>query len=149
VQQTTVLRASPAFRRGVMLLAVALIALEAGLFIVLWRIGLLVDPGGDPRAAATFVLLGTVVTLQAMGIVGVVWVMVALAWTTLTSDVMGWSLDHPWRRWQGSPADVASAREKGGWLVVKLHGHRRRWYVRVTAEDPAAVARVVAEVATP
>ena len=132
-----------------MLAAIALIALEAGLFIVLWRIGLLVDPGGDPRAAATFVLLGTVVTLQAMAIVGIVWVMVALAWTTLTSDVMGWSLDHPWRRWQGSPADVASAREKGGWLVVKLHGHRRRWYVRVTAEDPAAVARVVAEVATP
>lgn len=132
-----------------MLMAIALIALEAGLFIVLWRIGMLVDPGGDPRAAATFVLLGTVVTLQAMAIVGIVWVMVALAWTTLTSDLMGWSLDHPWRRWQGLPAEVASVQEKGGWLVVKLYGHRRRWYVRVTAADPAAVARVVAEVATP
>ena len=145
----TVLGASPAFRRGVLLAALAIAAIEVGLFATLWRIGALVEPAADPRASAAFVLLGTVVTLQAMVIVGVVWMMVALAWTTLRVDALGWSLDHPWRSWQGSPADVARVTQSRGWLVVKLRGRRRRWYVRVTAEDPATVARVVAEVPTP
>jgi len=142
----TVLGASPAFRRGVLLAALAIATLEVGLFVTLWRVGVLVDPGADPRAAATFVLLGTIVTLQAMAVVGVVWVMVALAWTTLRSDAIGWSLDHPWRRWQGSPGEISSVTQSRGWLVVTLHGHRRRWFVRVAADDPAAIARVLGEI---
>ena len=144
-----VLRATPVFRRGVLIAALAAVALEMGLFAVLWRIGVLIDPGADPRAAATFVTLGTVLTLQAMAVVGVVWVMVALACTTLRSDSVGWSLDHPWRRWQGSPREVAQVKRKDGWLVVTLRGHRRRWYVRVSAADPAAVERILADVTNP
>jgi len=144
----TVLGASPAFRRGVLLVALVLVVLEMGLFAVLWRLGALIDPGADAPAAATFVALGTVLTLQAMALVGVVWLMVALAWTTLRCDIVGWSLDHPWRSWQGSHADVASVKRNGGWLVVKVRGHRRRWYVRVSSADPAEVEQVLADVPT-
>ena len=148
MSQVTVLGATPAFRRGVLVVALVLVVLEIGLFAVLWRLGVLIDPGADSGAAATFVALGTVLTLQAMAVVGVVWLMVALAWTTLRSDIVGWSLDHPWRSWHGSPADVASVKRNGGWLVVKVHGHRRRWYVRISAADPAEVDQVLADVPT-
>jgi hypothetical protein len=135
----TVLRASPVFRRGVLLVALAVVVLEVGLFAVLWRLGALVDPGADPRAAATFVLLGTVVTLQAMAVVGVVWVMVALAWTTLRVDALEWSLEHPWRSWHGQPCEVDRAWRHGAWLVLELDGQWRRWYVRVSRDDDATV----------
>jgi hypothetical protein len=124
------LRATPAFRRGVLLAAVTLIALEIALFALLWRIGTLADPGNDRSAALAFIALGTAVTLQAMAVVGVLWVLVAMAWTTLRSDIVGWSLEHPWRSWQGSPRDVGRAWRQGGWLVLELDGHWRRWYVR-------------------
>ena len=128
------LRATPAFRRGVLLAALAVVVLEFALFALLWRIGTLADPGSDRRAAIAFIALGTAVTLQAMAVVGVLWVMVATAWTTLRCDVVGWWLEHPWRSWHGSPRDVARAWRQGGWLVFELDGHWRRWYVR-TARD--------------
>lgn len=129
------LRATPSFRRGVLLVSLAVVMLEVGLFVVLWRLGTFVDPGGDQRAAAAFVALGTAVTLQAMAVVGVLWVLVAMAWTTLRSDVVGWALEHPWRSWQGRPTEVARAWHQGGWLVLELRDHRRRWYVRAGEQD--------------
>jgi hypothetical protein len=129
------LRATPAFRRGVLLASLLVVLLEIGVFVALWRLGALVDPGSDRRAAAAFVALGTAVTLQAMAVVGVLWVMVAMAWTTLRSDVVGWALEHPWRSWQGRPAEVARAWRQGGWLVLELRGHWRRWYVRAGDQD--------------
>jgi hypothetical protein len=134
---TVHLRATPAFRRGILLAAVMVIGLELGLFLFLWRLGTFVDPGSDPRAAAAFVALGTAVTLQAMAAVGVLWVMVAMAWTTLRSDPVGWSLEHPWRSWQGRPTDIARAWRHGGWLVLELRGHWRRWYVRAGRDHDA------------
>ena len=98
---------------------------------------LFVDPGSDPRAAAAFVALGTAVTLQAMAVVGVLWVLVAMAWTTLRSDVVGWALEHPWRSWQGRPTEVAKAWRQGGWLVIELVGQWRRWYVRAARDQEA------------
>ena len=131
------LRSTPAFRRGVLLASLLVVLLEIGLFVFLWRLGTFVDPGGDRRAAAAFVALGTAVTLQAMAVVGVLWVLVAMAWTTLRSDVMGWALEHPWRSWQGRPTEVARAWRQGGWLVLELRGHRRRWYVRAGRDQEA------------
>jgi hypothetical protein len=131
------LRATPAFRRGVLLASLLVVLLEIVLFAFLWRLGALVDPGSDPRAAAVFVALGTAVTLQAMAVVGVLWVLVAMAWTALRSDVVGWALEHPWRSWQGRPTDVGRAWRQGGWLVLELRGHWRRWYVRAGRDQDA------------
>jgi hypothetical protein len=124
------LRATSAFRRGVLLAALAVVLLEIALFALLWRLGSLADPGSDRRAALAFIALGTAVTLQAMAVVGVLWTLVAMAWTTLRSDLVGWSLEHPWRSWHGSPREVARAWRQGRWLVLELEGHWRRWYVR-------------------
>ena len=135
----TVLRATSAFRSGVLLAAALVVTAEIALFALLWRIGTLGDPGHDQRAALAFVALGTAVTLQAMAVVGVLWVMVAMAWTTLRADIVGWSLEHPWRCWHGSPGEVTRAWRQAGWLVVELDGHWRRWYVRA---GPGADATV-------
>ena len=134
---TLSLRATAAFRRGILLAALLVLLLEGAVFAFLWRLGLFVDPGSDPRAAAAFVALGTAVTLQAMAVVGVLWVLVAMAWTTLRSDVVGWALEHPWRSWQGRPTEVARAWRQGGWLVLELRGHWRRWYVRAGPDQDA------------
>ncbi len=136
------LRATPAFRSGVLLVSLAIIMLEVGVFVLLWRIGTSVDPGRDPRAAGLFVALGSVLTLQTMGVVGVLWVIVAVAWTTLTSDIVGLSLEHPWRSWQGRPAEVTRAWRQRGWLVLELNGQWRRWYVRATDDGDEAVNRL-------
>jgi hypothetical protein len=133
------LRATPAVRRGVLLAALAVVVLEVALFALLWRIGTLADPGNDRRAALAFVALGTAVTLQAMAVVGVLWVMVAMAWTTLRTDAVGWSLEHPWRRWRGHPREVLRAWRQGGWMVIELDGHWRRWYVRAGRGAEATV----------
>jgi hypothetical protein len=137
------LRAGSGFRRGVLVVAFVVIALEAALFALLWRVGMFIDPGADRGAAAAFVALGTAVTLQAMAVVGVLWVMVAMAWTTLRSDAVGWSLDHPWRNWHGAPREVARAWHQGGWLVLEIDGQRRRWYVRANrhAHDTVSALR--------
>lgn len=139
----TVLRATPAFRSGVLVVACVLIGLEIALFALLWRVGTFIDPGADPAGSAAFVALGTAVTLQAMAVVGILWVIVAMAWTTLRSDVVGWSLEHPWRSWQGTPREVARAWRQGGWLVLELDGQRRRWYVRASrhADDTVSTLR--------
>lgn len=131
------LRASSTFRRGILLAAAVVVLLEMGVVFFLLRIGRFVDPGSDPRAAAAFVALGTAVTLQAMAVVGVLWVLVAMAWTTLRSDAVGWSLEHPWRSWQGRPTEVARGWRHGGWLVLELDGHWRRWYVRAGRDRDA------------
>lgn len=135
----TELRAPPAFRRGVLLTACVVVALEVALFALLWRIGMLADPGGEREVALAFVALGTAVTLQAMAVVGVLWVLVAMAWTTLRANGVEWSLEHPWRSWQGAPREVARAWRQGGWLVLEVDGHWRRWYVRAGRGAEASV----------
>jgi hypothetical protein len=54
--------------------------------------------------------------------------------TRLHHDVTGLTLDHPWRHWRGDWADVSHAWQQGGWLVLKLRGAWRRWYIRVGSE---------------
>ena len=59
---TITLQASPSFRRGVLIASLGAAVVEVGLFVMLWRVGTLVDPGGDRNAALLFVALGSVVT---------------------------------------------------------------------------------------
>lgn len=139
---TTTLQASRGFRRGVLAASLALAAGEVGLFVVLWRLGRLVDPGADPRAGVLFVSLVSALTMQAMAVVGVAWVMVAMSWTTLRDDVTGVTLEHPWRRWHGAWSEVTHGWTQGGWLVLQVRGQWRRWYVRATADEGAALAHV-------
>ena len=134
---TIALQASPGFRRGVLLASLGVALVEMGLFLVLWRLGTLVDPGADRRAALMFVAMGSAVTLQAMGVVGVAWVVVAVSRTTLLADITGVSLEHPWRRWRGAWTDVRRAWQHNGWLVLQVRGQWRRWYVRAAADAPA------------
>ena len=131
---TITLRSSPGFRRGVFLASLGVALIEVGLFVMLWRIGGLADPGADRRAALLFVALGSAVTLQAMGVVGVAWVAVAMSQTALHADVTGLTLEHPWRRWHGGWADVSHAWQQNGWLVLKVRGCWRRWHVRAAAD---------------
>ncbi len=124
------LAASPAFRRLALTVAAALAVLETGLFAAVWRLGLLVEPAGNPHAARAFVLLGTVLTLQAMAVVGVAWTIVALSRTELAWDEHV-RLEHPWRSWFGDWRDVRRVWWRNGWLAIEVDGEWRRWYVRV------------------
>ncbi|MBK5297250.1 MAG: hypothetical protein JJE40_08835 [Vicinamibacteria bacterium] len=142
---TISLQASPGLRSGVLIASLGVAVVEIGLFVMLWRVGSLVDPGADRHAALLFVALGSAVTLQAMGAVGVAWVVVAMSRTTLHADDTGVSLDHPWRRWHGAWTDVTHAWTQNGWLVLQVRSHWRRWYVRAGGDQAASLARVRAE----
>ncbi len=144
---TITLQASPGFRRGVLIASLGAAVVEIGLFVMLWRVGSLVDPGSDRHAALLFVALGSAVTLQAMGVVGVAWVVVATSRTALHADDTGVSLDHPWRRWHGAWTDVTHAWTQNGWLVLQVRSHWRRWYVRAGADQAACLTRVRGELA--
>jgi hypothetical protein len=91
-----VLSAPPSFQRAALGVAIGLAIAEVVLFVSVWRLGVLIDPGANGSAAQAFVLLGTGLTLQAMIVVGVAWTIVALSRTELE-----WSdhvrLEHPWR----------------------------------------------------
>jgi hypothetical protein len=145
IRMTLTLQASPSFRRGVLIASLGVAVVEIGLFVMLWRVGSLMDPGGDRNAALLFVALGSAVTLQAMGVVGVAWVIVAISRTVLHADVTGVSLEHPWRRWHGQWPDITHAWAQRGWLVLQVRGHWRRWHVRMSGEQAESLARIRAE----
>ena len=128
---TPTLSAGPTFRRNVLLAALCVALLELAALGLLWRFAAVIDPDADRRAALLFVLLGSVFTLQAMAVVGIGWIAVAMSRTCLQHDVSGLTLDHPWRHWRGRWTDVRHAWQQGGWLVLQIAGQWRRWYVRV------------------
>jgi hypothetical protein len=125
-------------RQASLAAAIVLAILEIGLVASAWRLGVLLDPGNDRRAALGFVALGTALTLQAMAVVGIAWALVAWSRTTLTIDEEELVLQHPWREWRGVWAEIHVAWMQRGWLVVELEGQWRRWYVHAGA-DPEAV----------
>lgn len=138
------LEAPPSFRRLTLGVALLAASLEIGVFVVVWRLGLMVDPGEDRRAAIAFLMLGTVLTLQAMAVMGIGWVLVAMARTSLRWYEDQVELEHPWRSWHGTWPDIRRAWRHSGWLVLEVQGEWRRWYVRVTGSD-AALAVLRAE----
>jgi hypothetical protein len=125
-----VLSAPPSFQRGALGVAIGLAIAEVVLFVSVWRLGVLIDPGGNTSSARTFVVLGTALTLQAMIVVGIAWTLVALSRTKLEWDDHV-RLDHPWREWSGDWSDLQRAWWKNGWLALEVAGQWRRWYVRV------------------
>ena len=125
-------------RRIAFIAAIGLAILETGLFASAWRLGLLLDPGNDRRAALGFVALGSALTLQAMVVVGLAWALMAWSRTSLTLDDEEIALEHPWREWRGGWSDVRSAWLRRGWMTIELEGQWRRWYVH-TGVDPATV----------
>jgi hypothetical protein len=129
--------ASATVRRASLIAAIVLALLEIGVFASAWRLGVLLDPGNDRRAALGFVVLGTALTLQAMAIVGVAWTLMAWSRTTLTIDDDGLLLEHPWREWRGGWHEVGHAWMQRRWLVVQLDGQWRRWYVHAGAASGA------------
>ena len=129
--------ASAQVRQASLVAAILLAILEIGLFASAWRLGILLDPGSDRRAALGFVVLGTALTLQAMAIVGMAWALVAWSRTTLTIEDDELALEHPWREWRGGWHDVRHAWMQRRWLVVELDGQWRRWYVHAGAHDEA------------
>jgi hypothetical protein len=133
----TTLSASPTFRRNVLLAALFVALLELAALGLLWRLGAAIDPDTDRRAALLFVLLGSVFTLQAMAVVGIGWIVVAMSRTRLNHDVTGLTLDHPWRHWRGDWPDVRHAWEQNGWLVMQLRDQWRRWYIRAAGDRAA------------
>ena len=116
-------------RQAALAAAILLALLEIGLFASAWRLGVLLDPGNDHRAALGFVALGTALTLQAMAIVGIAWTAVALSRTSLTIEPEEVALDHPWREWHGRWSEVRYAWAQRRWLVLHVEGQWRRWYV--------------------
>ena len=136
------LAAPESFKRIVLLGAMAAAVVEGLLFLVLRHLGTLSPPAGHHAAVIAYVLLGTVMTLQAMGVIGVAWVLVALSRTTLRADITGVSLEHPWRQWHGQWNDVTRAWHHRGWLTLEISGSFRRWYVRAGAADAATLDRI-------
>jgi hypothetical protein len=132
--------ASATVRRASLVAAIVLALLEIGVFASAWRLGVLLDPGYDRRAALGFVVLGTALTLQAMAIAGVAWTLVAWSRTTVTIDDDGLLLEHPWREWRGGWQEVRHAWMQRRWLVVQLDGQWRRWYVHAGAASDAIQA---------
>jgi hypothetical protein len=119
----------PWFRRVAIRTALALAIIEIALFVVAWRFGVLVEPRGS-RAMRDFVVLGTMITLQAMGVVSIAWGLVALSQTELEWDDHV-RLEHPWRSWVGDWHDLRRVWWRNGWLAIEVDGEWRRWYVRV------------------
>ena len=115
-------------RQTALIIAIVLATLEIGLFAGAWRLGALLDPGNDRRAALGFIVLGTALTLQAMVIVGVAWTLVAWSRTTLTVDDGSLALEHPWREWRGGWHEIRSAWVQRGWLTIEIEDQWRRWY---------------------
>ncbi|HEX7086346.1 MAG TPA: hypothetical protein VF198_08275 [Vicinamibacterales bacterium] len=117
------------FRRLMLAFATALVGLALALGVFLWRLSTLFQVDGDQRAAAMFLLLGTLMTLQGMVIVGLAWLIVAVSRVVLRHDAAGLTLEHPWRRWHGDAVAVRQAWQHGPWLVLEIDGEWRRWYV--------------------
>jgi hypothetical protein len=131
---THTLKAPPRFRQMATIFALVLALVELGLFVSAWRLGALVDPGASPRAARAFVVFGTLLTVQAMAVVGIGWTIVALSRTEIRWDDQVW-LEHPWRQWSGGWQEIARVWWRTGWLAIEVDGQRRRWYVRVPSAD--------------
>jgi hypothetical protein len=129
------LEAPGSLRRLILGLAFVLMALELALGVMLWRLSSALAPDADERTAAAFLLLGTVMTLQAMVVIGLAWMIVAISRTTLRHDATGVTLEHPWRRWHGDPGSVRHAWRNGPWLALELEGHWRRWYVWARGQE--------------
>jgi hypothetical protein len=127
------MEAPAAFRRLVLAMALALVALELAAFWFAGRLTLPMQPGegASARVLGAFVLFWSLLTLQAMLVAAAAWTMVALSRTTLALKGETLVLEHPWRRWAGRPTDLAEVTVLNGWLHVRPRRRWRTWHVRL------------------
>src|SRR5262245_62042191 len=130
------------FRRFALQMALVLALAESGLFFFMWRLGVLVEPAASRQAALAFILLGSVLTFQAMLVIGFAWTLVAISRTTVDVHEIGPTPEHPAPRWHGDWWTVRHAWQRGDWLTFELSGQWRRWYLRVAPDDDGAIARL-------
>ena len=136
------LQASPAFRRGVLIASLGVAVVEIGLFVMLWRIGSLVDPGADRRAALAVCRAGFGGDATGDGRCGR---RVGGRRDVAHGVARRMSRESPSsiRGGAGTASGPTSAHawQQKGWLVLQVRGHWRRWYVRVGGEQSDARAR--------
>lgn len=120
------------FRRMSLAAALVIVALELGIFWVASRLipASVVEGTTHKDLIAVFIVFWTMLTLQAMGAVGLGWMLVALGRTRLTVDRDRIEVEHPWRSWRGSGADVAELYTSRGWLHLRPRRSLRTWHVR-------------------
>jgi hypothetical protein len=134
------LKAPDGFRRITLIVALLLVGLELGVFWFAARLTMLLAPrtAADAELGA-FVVFWSLLTLQAMTVVGFAWTLVALSRTTLEGDAQVLSLAHPWRRWSGVWADVAEAYVSREWLHIRVRGRWRSWHVKHDVSQAGAL----------
>ena len=136
--------APAAFRRVVLIGALALLALELAAFWFAGRLTMLAPPDEQAPAPvlATFILFWSLLTLQGMLVAAGAWTMVAVSRTTLTAVGERIALEHPWRRWAGPVTDLAEVSVLQGWLHVRPRGRWRTWHVRLDGDGMEAASRL-------
>jgi hypothetical protein len=134
-------QAPRAFRRVMRGLALALVALELAAFWYATRLTVLLEPRNASTAElGAFITFWSLLTVQAMVVVGSAWVLVAVSYTTLSVTGNEVRLAHPWRRWSGTWADVAEAYAARDWLHIRVRGSWRTWHVKLAGESRELVA---------
>jgi hypothetical protein len=138
------------FQRFTLIAALVLIGLECAAFWTAARLtALLRPPSASPAILATFVLFWTLMTAQAMVVVGYAWTLVALARTTIDFNDRSVELEHPWRAWKGLWGSVAEVYVSSRWLHVRPKGAWRTWHVRLDDSDATGqLLRQIEEYAT-
>jgi hypothetical protein len=137
------LEAPPGFRRVTLITALLLVGLELGVFWFAARLTMLLSTQRATGAElGAFIAFWSLLTLQAMAVVGFAWTLVALSRTILEAGDHGLTIAHPWRRWSGTWADVAEAYLSRDWLHVRGRGRWRTWHVRLGGSDEPSLAVV-------
>jgi hypothetical protein len=130
-------QAPASFRRLMLAFAVVLISLELGAFWYAARLTALLSPhAGSTAELWAFIAFWSLLTAQAMVVAGFAWVLVAVAYTTLSVTDAEVRLAHPWRRWSGAWGDVAEAYAVRDWLHVRPRRHWRTWHLKLRDDSP-------------
>jgi hypothetical protein len=130
------IQAPAPFRRAMLGLALVLVALEFAVFWYAARLTMLLEPKSAGTAGlGAFVAFWSLLTLQAMVVVGFAWVLVAVAHTTLAVSGGELRLAHPWRRWSGTWNDVAEAYAARDWLHIRPRKRWRTWHLKLGTES--------------
>lgn len=140
LQTMSVTAEAPAsFRRATLAVAAVVVVIELTLF---WIASHLVpfstvDGAAHKNLLAVFVVFWTLLTLQAMGAVGLAWMLVALGRTRITVGEGRIRLEHPWRSWRGTGPEVVELYTSRGWLHLRTHRTLRTWHLRGGGRDTA------------
>ena len=137
------LEAPAGFRRVTLVTSLLLVGLELGVFWFAARLTMLLTPRAATGAElGAFIVFWSLLTLQAMAVVGFAWTLVALSRTALLADAQGLALSHPWRRWSGGWGEIGEAYVSRDWLHLRVRGRWRSWHVKHDGTQAAAIDAV-------